>query len=133
MSFKPLIANLERKICRVHSNTARLQKINHLTDGRTGGKETRSHFRFRRKFFSKFRDSSSQIPERMNPSSSVRRASHAGSWYTADGRQLRAELDNWLRKADQGGKVEILKGQKIVYILCTVVTNCMDAGTENRM
>jgi len=32
---------------------------------------------------------------------SVRRASHAGSWYTADGRQLRAELDDWLRKADQ--------------------------------
>ena len=46
---------------------------------------------------------------------SVRRASHAGSWYTADGRQLRAELDDWLRKADQGGELGRREGQQIVY------------------
>jgi predicted class III extradiol MEMO1 family dioxygenase len=40
---------------------------------------------------------------------SLRRATHAGSWYTSDGRQLRAELDNWLRKADQERNSPIFK------------------------
>ena len=31
-----------------------------------------------------------------------RRATHAGSWYTSDGRQLRHELDQWLARADSG-------------------------------
>jgi MEMO1 family protein len=26
----------------------------------------------------------------------IRRASHAGSWYTSDGRQLSRQLDQWL-------------------------------------
>lgn len=30
----------------------------------------------------------------------TRRASHAGSWYTADSRALRQELDGWLSKVD---------------------------------
>jgi AmmeMemoRadiSam system protein B len=32
----------------------------------------------------------------------TRKASHAGSWYVSDGRQLRAELDHWLRAVETG-------------------------------
>ena len=29
----------------------------------------------------------------------VRRATHAGSWYTSNGHELSRELDHWLQKA----------------------------------
>ncbi len=50
---------------------------------------------------------------------SYRRASHAGSWYVSDGRQLRAQLDEWLGAVDVGrGPARAIIGPHAGYRYC---------------
>ena len=57
----------------------------------------------------------------------TRRASHAGTWYSADGRTLRQELDGWLSKVDhhpvggvgpEGGATRAIIGPHAGYKYC---------------
>ena len=45
-------------------------------------------------------DDDSDLPSSRMMNCCLRRATHAGSWYSGDGRTLDAELTNWLGRAN---------------------------------